>query len=69
MSDFAIVELADPGFAAVQLEGSQLCVDCEWITERNNGRCGRCGSSAVLLLARVLDRENKEGEKDGKTES
>ena len=57
MSSLAIVDLACPEMAIVPLEQAQLCQDCEAITAAPNGRCQRCGSRALLSVAKVLNRE------------
>lgn len=54
---YEIVDLSDAGAACVPLKKAQLCMDCEAITEGADGRCGVCGSQALLGLAKVLDRE------------
>ena len=54
---YEIVDLSDDGAACVPLKKAQLCIDCEAITDGADGRCGVCGSQALLSIARVLDRE------------
>lgn len=60
------LDLADAAAAIVPLASAELCIDCEAITEARNGRCGRCGSRALLSLAKVLNRETG-GAKHGDT--
>jgi hypothetical protein len=41
---------------AVPLARALLCLDCAQITAPRGARCPVCGSTALLGLARVLDR-------------
>jgi ribosomal protein S27AE len=40
-----------------------LCIDCGKVSETRN-ECRKCGSSAVLNLARLLDRAETEKRRD-----
>ena len=46
----------------IPLDRAYLCEDCRMIG--NNARQCACGSSALLTLWRVLDRESAEREKE-----
>lgn len=42
------------GPSLVRFQHAVLCADCDIISEANHGRCGSCGSQALLVLAKVL---------------
>lgn len=42
---------------AIPLSRAILCEDCVHISDSTTNRCGHCGSTAVMNLAKVLDRE------------
>jgi hypothetical protein len=46
--------VAFPGRSLVRFQHAVLCADCDIISEANHGRCGSCGSQALLGLAKVL---------------
>ena len=45
----------------VHLSEAVLCVECEVIS-KTNGNCPACGSSSVLSLARLLNRQSEDEE-------
>jgi hypothetical protein len=46
--------LTFPGPSLVRFQHAVLCADCDIISEANHGRCGSCGSQALLGLAKIL---------------
>jgi len=46
---------------AIPLQAAILCLDCQRITS-SRGNCRVCGSSSVLSLARILNREAGDGD-------
>lgn len=42
----------------VPLKSAVLCVECDAITRGRNHQCEVCGSSALLSLAAILDRNS-----------
>lgn len=45
----------------MRIECAYLCENCQEVTEGDgHGRCGVCGSEAVLSLAKVLNRNPQE---------
>ena len=47
------------GADIVLLDEAMLCEDCSAITSAPHGACVRCGSLAVLPLARVLNHNEE----------
>lgn len=43
----------------IQLDVAMLCADCDAITSAPHGACVRCGSLALLPLARILNRSEE----------
>ncbi len=49
------------GKIGMKIENAYLCENCQQVSEADgHGRCGVCGSSALLNLARVLNRNSRE---------
>lgn len=42
------------------LSDAYLCVNCEWVGDCGQ-RCAKCGSTALMGLARILNRKYNEG--------
>lgn len=42
----------------IPLKSAVLCVECEAITHGRNNQCEVCGSSALLSVAAILDRNS-----------
>lgn len=42
---------------SIPLAEAVLCESCKMITAAKNGHCPVCGSTALLNLAKVLERE------------
>lgn len=42
---------------SIPLARAILCEDCTHFSDSTTNRCGHCGSTAVMNLAKVLDRE------------
>lgn len=57
--------MTDTPIEAVPLEKAVLCEDCRQITAATNGHCQMCGSTALMNLAKVLQRDAKPPENIG----
>jgi len=45
---------------AIPLQSATLCQDCHMITSAKNGHCPVCGSTALMNIGQILERENNE---------
>ena len=42
---------------AIPLKVAVLCEDCKMLTSATNGHCPVCGSTALVNLAKILERK------------
>lgn len=57
--------LPHKGPESVSLSRAVLCNDCDEITAATNGHCPICGSTALVSLAKILNRNGEEAGKEG----